>query len=313
MVSDAENRHNDSSYPLVRPAEVVDVADEEEKGKVKVRIIPELNEVSEDLLPWVRPRKQSETGVSAGVGEHNVPDVGSIVLVVIYSEDWSTIDYTTDSLSLPSLYPYEEAVAELDAVADKEAFEYPQPAFRRTKDGVVFAHDTEQGQLGLKHPSGLYVWIGTAGELFVKEFSEIHAESGPVALDINAEDGTVKLNTNELEYKTDQYKIDNGNVQVSLDGDVVDISASDTKTETTGDAEISAGGNAKIDGGTNTEISAGTTVKVNANTSIELNATQITIKTPDSAPWQPSIIPNCLFTGAPHGGPGAGIVNLKGS
>jgi len=29
--------------------------------------------------------------------------------------------------------------------------------------------------------------------------------------------------------------------------------------------------------------------------------------------WQPNLLPNCLFTGAPHGGPGAGITGIKGS
>ena len=29
--------------------------------------------------------------------------------------------------------------------------------------------------------------------------------------------------------------------------------------------------------------------------------------------WQPNMLPNCLFTGAPHGGPAAGINGLKGN
>lgn len=38
----------------------------------------------------------------------------------------------------------------------------------------------------------------------------------------------------------------------------------------------------------------------------------LTLATTDAALWQPNILPNCLFTGAPHGGATGGIVNLKG-
>ena len=29
--------------------------------------------------------------------------------------------------------------------------------------------------------------------------------------------------------------------------------------------------------------------------------------------WNPNVLPNCLFTGAPHGGEGAGLKGLKGA
>lgn len=38
----------------------------------------------------------------------------------------------------------------------------------------------------------------------------------------------------------------------------------------------------------------------------------LTLATIDAALWQPNILPNCLFTGAPHGGSAGGINNLKG-
>jgi phage baseplate assembly protein gpV len=38
----------------------------------------------------------------------------------------------------------------------------------------------------------------------------------------------------------------------------------------------------------------------------------LTLKSGDAIAWAPNILPNCLFTGAPHGGTVAGIVKLKG-
>jgi hypothetical protein len=43
-----------------------------------------------------------------------------------------------------------------------------------------------------------------------------------------------------------------------------------------------------------------------------LNSTGLTVVTGDAAGWLPNILPTCPFTGAPHGGSGAGIVRLKG-
>ena len=39
----------------------------------------------------------------------------------------------------------------------------------------------------------------------------------------------------------------------------------------------------------------------------------LVFQTVTSALWNPNILPNCIFSGAPHGGSGAGITDLKGS
>jgi len=52
---------------------------------------------------------------------------------------------------------------------------------------------------------------------------------------------------------------------------------------------------------------------VNSKGETVINASNITLKTPDSSTWLPNVIPVCPFTGAPHGGPGAGITKLKGA
>jgi hypothetical protein len=53
-----------------------------------------------------------------------------------------------------------------------------------------------------------------------------------------------------------------------------------------------------------TADSAGNT-KLTGNLSITLNTIGASL-------WQPNILPACLFTGAPHGGTGGGVVGLKG-
>lgn len=46
--------------------------------------------------------------------------------------------------------------------------------------------------------------------------------------------------------------------------------------------------------------------------SIELTSSGIVLKSGDGSTWKPSILPACIFSGAPHGGPTAGIVKISG-
>lgn len=53
-------------------------------------------------------------------------------------------------------------------------------------------------------------------------------------------------------------------------------------------------------------------VKHASGTEYEATAAGLTLKSGDATLWQPNTLPNCLFTGAPHGGVLGGIVKLKG-
>ena len=59
--------------------------------------------------------------------------------------------------------------------------------------------------------------------------------------------------------------------------------------------------------------SLGVSIKDFNGNEINQTATGIQLKTGDASIWMPNILPNCLFTGAPHGGPTAGIVKLTGA
>lgn len=158
-------------YPIYRIAKVLDINDPEKKGKVKVRILPELNGVLEDSLPWIGPETKSDTGSSSGIGTHNVPDLNSHIEVKIVNKYWTEIYYTYSSPnSEESLY--ETVVSELN-IEELTPPTYPQPSFKRTKDGTIFFHDTETGDVGLQHSSGLYVLISSDGSLYVRSLGDI--------------------------------------------------------------------------------------------------------------------------------------------
>ena len=68
---------------MFRAAKVIKNNDENQLGKIQVRIYPELIDVDEDFLPWVDFYSNSLNGTSEDSGEHIFPEVGSWVRVFV--------------------------------------------------------------------------------------------------------------------------------------------------------------------------------------------------------------------------------------
>lgn len=70
----------------------------------------------------------------------------------------------------------------------------------------------------------------------------------------------------------------------------------------------------KLDFGANKfEVRGPGTIEIISQGQIILSSMAgIMIKTPTGQLWQPNILPNCLVTGAPHGGAAAGITHMVG-
>lgn len=222
------------TYPLTRWAEVIDNVDEDEQGKVQVKILPELNGVaSDDDLPWAIPYSQCKTGVTAETGEHNVPDIGSHISVLIMDQYWKDIRYKKESPYIRDYYIYEKFAEDnkIDS-SELEAPEYPQPRFERTADGVIKFHNTETGDIGLIHPTGAYVLINKAGDVFVRAINQVKIknkdESFLFHLDIENAKIIIKADSFEFEgtdalWTLDDFQIGDGSDQGILATPLEDV------------------------------------------------------------------------------------------
>jgi hypothetical protein len=110
--------------------------------------------------------------------------------------------------------------------------------------------------------------------------------------------GDVELNIDNTfaDGKTNSIKMTKDLIKISSseDGVVIEISKGGMKITTEKDLDIESSGNVNVKG-----------------TNVNLEGA-VTLKTGDSSSWSPNILPNCLYTGAPHGGSGGGINKLKG-
>lgn len=148
---------------------VIDNIDEEKKGKIKLRILPEMNALSEDHLPWAEPLINNRSGSSKETALiHHVPEIDSFVYCTV-SEDWTSFYYIEESPSIASKYQYDESLELITtAIEDLEEQTYPQPSYSKTKDGSITFLNTETGEQGLVHPSGLFTHIRSNGTIKIK-------------------------------------------------------------------------------------------------------------------------------------------------
>ena len=131
-------------------------------------------------------------------------------------------------------------------------------------------------------------------------------------------DYIIKNNVTEIFLKyTGECSITNENANFNMlpDG-ALNFTNPSTKVSISpeGNIDVESGGNAQftVTGNTEFDVDGDVTIKSLGNIKMETLQSLI-LKTLDSGIWQPNILPVCLLTGAPHGGSGAGISQLKGT
>lgn len=207
---------------IKRYARVIDNLDEEELGRIQIRVIPELNGIEDDDLPWARPGNAGVNFIAEGIGKHNVPDIDSIVTIEV-SEDWQHFLYTDEAPMVADWYPYAKFVEEF-AQDDLEDQEYPQPKFTRTTDGTIHFHNTETGELGIQHPTGLFVVVDKDGNLFVRYVNQVRIANA---------DETTKLH---IDGENEVIEAITGSATIKIDGAADEITVTAKKVIFAGDS-----------------------------------------------------------------------------
>ena len=149
---------------VIREAQVIDNNDPDRKGKVKVRILPDMLNFENDLLPWISIYTQ-KNGISSEIGEHKVLENNTYIRVLI--EDYpymKRIRFISDDY-IEGLYVYNKAdgleITELGSQS------YPQPTFQITKDGTIIFHNSDTSEHGTFFKDGSYFLHASNGNFYV--------------------------------------------------------------------------------------------------------------------------------------------------
>jgi len=262
--------------------------DKEHLSRIKVKILPELLGVDDDLLPWCRPFFQM--GMSPNSITHNIPIIGSSIWMIFLDDYWKEGYYLTGRF-VDGFFDFAkwEDLESLIQNDDIQAATYPNPRFFLLPDNSVLFYNTETKSKGIINHNGTYSVINGDGDwytYFVDRTYTLYNEKGRIEID---PDGA--------------YLFQNEKGLISMDKDGRMILENQTDS-----IVIALDGSVNIDAGSN-DVNVSTS---SGNVKIESGSGDVQLKTADSSIWQPCILSNCLFTGAPHGGSGGGITKLKG-
>ncbi|NCB03783.1 MAG: hypothetical protein EOM67_16750, partial [Spirochaetia bacterium] len=181
---------------MKRLALVIDTNDSDKQGKIKLRILPEMNMMSENHLPWARPQIHNSYGLSKEEGSysHKIPELDTLVYCEV-SDDWTSFYYLDEIPFYGPGYSYEDTLSFIqESIEELEEQTYPQPSYTKTKDGTVEFHNTETGESGIIYPSGTYFHVRSDGTLKV--------QSGETSVEI-LENGSIQLTGSNVSFLFD--------------------------------------------------------------------------------------------------------------
>lgn len=185
---------------VIREAQIINISDPDKKGKIKIKILPEMEKFSENMLPWVS-LYTSSTGTTKDTGKHITFTVNSYIRVLV--EDYPfyrRIRYISDDY-VEGLYVYDK-VSGLSSVTELGTQTYPEPMFQIFKDGTIEFHNTTTGEYGTFFKNGNYTLVDSNGNYFVNCKSKkikIYNSNGYISL---LENGNIELNGNTKYFVT---------------------------------------------------------------------------------------------------------------
>lgn len=206
------------AYPILRTGKVISNEDPDKQFKCQMRILPELVDVAEADLPWVRPFSQGSTGTKTSLGSCRVPEKDSFVRVLVLDESWQESEYLPAGENIPGLTvrKYLEDNLKIDGYTLPA---YPQPSIVDvTAEGSILFHDTKTGDLGLQHASGLFVWIKASGELSVKYLKKVTLidKNAATSLTLDADTGLVTVKASKFRFDGDEFQVGSGADNIAL-------------------------------------------------------------------------------------------------
>lgn len=149
--------------PEIYKGIVVSNNDPEEKSRLQVRILPELKDAKQEHLPWLRPFMYQDIS--------NTPlEVNSHVWCFFIDEFWND-GYWISNQFIDGFYEYNEALEGITTISEIENQDYPQPHFKRYKDGTTLFHNSVTKDTGIYSPLGSYALLNKDGDIILSNTS----------------------------------------------------------------------------------------------------------------------------------------------
>lgn len=212
---------------MIRLAKVIDIKDPLEKGRVKVRIYPELNGLKTDDLPWADPIMPVYNNVSL------IPKLDSFLYTEV-SDDWVEFKYSDSVDYILENYKYADVKETLDSIDEIESVNYPDPDFKINPNGFIEFYNKTNKETGYIHPSNTFVIFKENGDYYIKnpDMFEMHFSENKIEMK-NLKKFTVGSESGA------EFSLDTENKKLSISG-IESVEFEDTTKFSVGSAENSA-------------------------------------------------------------------------
>ena len=205
-------------------------------SRVKVRLLPEMKDIADIYLPWVRPF--FAPGMSALNYGHNPPEVGSKVWCAFpdntFHDGWYIGGAFIDGFFQPSTVD-----STLATITESPTTAYPNLKFYKFKDGTILFENSLTGDVGIYQKSGSYVFIKSTGAVYIYSGSqELKAYNSSGKIHLKATGDITLGNSNE------SIKIEvtaSGNISLENAAGIINLPATGIVSINGGKLEILAG------------------------------------------------------------------------
>ena len=160
------------------------------KGRIQVQVLPEMKDIDDKYLPWVKPFFNS--GMSASSFSYNSPEIDDKVWVLFVDHYWKNGYYLTGAF-INGFFDESVITTKMNDIAETVDTTYPNLKFWLTLDQSLFFFNTDTGDKGFINQNGLYFFIDTDGKFyFYTKNQDCKIYNDNLTFDLKA-DGTYKI------------------------------------------------------------------------------------------------------------------------
>jgi hypothetical protein len=153
------------------------------KGKIKVRVLPDMLGLEETMLPWVRPflNEASEKSFSL-----NTPKKGSYIWCLFQDDSFTEEGWYLKEAFLENNFKDTLLSSSFSKIEGLSTQKVNEVHFAHYEDGTIrFSNDTTK-EYGILHSSGSYVVILADGSIKANSVAEIELKNQTAALKIDS-------------------------------------------------------------------------------------------------------------------------------
>jgi hypothetical protein len=183
-------------------ATVIDNTDSDKIGRVKVKILPEFDDIRDSDLPWAKPF--FNIGMSVKEFNKRTPKKDSKVWVL--ADKYFEEIYYLSGVFIDGFFDYASVKDKVDGIDEASSTASPNLDFIKFDNENILFHNIVNGDIGILHTSGTYIIIDKNGDGY-GSFSDTKIEIKT--------DGTYKIEGNgTIECKSSGQVDINGNLTV---------------------------------------------------------------------------------------------------